>query len=606
MKKLAVNFTYNLTALFALPIIFIGFYVVMLYNPYNTVYQHLSIISSIIFSILSIKFLINHYIKNKRLALFVGSILYSSFIFLAILYYALVFISLYSWNKVITKEFIISYSNQIHFLFDALNISFYLVFFALVTLYTTLTIACYFFLNKFHWLPAPQHNTTWLIGPLILTVLLWTTYSMYDYIISGDLTSKEPLKLTLHSGKARGMQIHDAKLGYTENKKINDLEDKARKNYQIKTSISKRNLIVFIVDALRPDHTSIYNYHRNTTPNLKKLIEHKATSLFTNVRSVCGETTCGHAGYMGSRFIHQLPDNLFTLQETLKLNGYRTNLIISGDHINFHNIREVYGQVDDYFDGSMATGYYFNDDQITVNKTNTLPTWDGQPTMIHYHILSAHQVGKRDMNFSKYSPAESYLGKRSGQPDVKFTNFYDNGVLQADDMINTILQTLKSKKYLDNALVIITADHGEALGEHGVFMHTNSVIEEALNIPIVMIPYGYKSSLPKQYNDFMSLIDLAPTILTEFDLNIPETWTGTPIQQKQNRPFTFFEMTPYKGLYDHRDTNNLLKYWKNQNTGEEFAFNIKTDPKENHNLIWKIPTNLKKEWRKATEFETTH
>lgn len=604
MKKITLHFSYHLALLFILPITFICIYVWLYFNPAITIYQHLSVIALIVFSIFSIKLLINHYINNKRIVLFIGSILYSSFIFGILIYYLLVLIGLYSWNKVITEEFIISYANQAHFFFDAIGISYHLIIVLAVVIYTLLTVASYFFLKHFHWLPSKYTKTTWLIGPLIFSIFLFFCYFVYDYIDTSDANSKEPLKITLFSGKLR--QTHDARLGYGPNHHLNSIEDTARKNYTVSPSDKKRNLIVFIVDALRPDHTSMYGYSRDTTPYLEKISKLHDAKIFNQVRSVCGETTCAHAGYMASRFIHQLPDNLFTLQEVLKLNGYITNFIISGDHINFNNIRDVYGDVDHYYDGSMATGFYFNDDAITVNKTKSLPEWDGNPSMIHYHILSAHQVGKKEAEFSKYTPWESYLGKRSGPPDIKFTNFYDNGILQADSVINDILNILASKKYLENSLVIITADHGEALGEHNFFMHTNSVIEEALRIPLVMIPYGYESKLPKQYDNFMSLADLAPSILEEFDINIPESWVGTPMQKQLKRPFTYFEMTPYKGFYDHRDSKTLWKYWQNIITGEEYAFNLTADPKENRNMIWDVPVNLKKEWRKTNQIQTKH
>ena len=145
--------------------------------------------------------------------------------------------------------------------------------------------------------------------------------------------------------------------------------------------------------------------------------------------------------------------------------------------------------------------------------------------------------------------------------------------------------------------MILTADHGEALGEHGVFMHTNSVREEALRIPLVMIPYGHDSGLPKQSDNFMSLIDLAPTILDEIGLNIPNSWAGMPTQDKKERAFSFFEMDKFKGLYDHRETGILWKYWQNTRTGEEFVFNITQDSKENTNLVWEIAPERMKEWR---------
>lgn len=596
MKKLALNFSYHVVLLFALPITFILAYVWLYFNPSITIYEHLSAISLFVLSILSIKLIINHYFNNKKLILFVGSILYSSFIFGLIIYYSLVFISLNSWNRVITEEFIVAYTNQAQFFFEAIGVSYHLVIVTLVIFYSILTIASYFFLKKFHWLPSRHPQRTWLIGPLLLSITVFSIYFLNDYLSSNNKSSKEPLKLTLFSGKPK-LQIHSARLDYDSNTELNLLEDSARKNYKLTKSSKKRNLIVFVIDGLRPDHTSIYGYQRDTTPQLKKIIKQQNGRVYSNLRSVCGETTCAHAGYMSSRFVHLLPDNLFTLQETLKLNGYQTNLIISGDHINFHNIREVYGQVDEYYDGSMAEGYYFNDDIITINKTKTLPTWDGTPTMIHYHILSAHQVGLRNPEFIKYTPSERYVGFRSGQPDIRYTNFYDNGVLQADDVVSKLLQLLSEKKYLQNALVVVTSDHGEALGEHNFFNHTNSVIEEALKVPLVMIPYGYDSELPKHYNHFMSLVDLAPTILKEFNLSIPETWIGTPIQEINDRQFSYFEMTPYKGLFDHRDKQNLFKYWQDKNTGEEFVFNISIDPYEKNNLIWKTSDSTIKEWR---------
>lgn len=601
MKKLTLHFSYNLVLLFTLPTAFIFTYVWLYFNPSITIYQHLSVITLIVLLIMSIKLLINHYFNNKKLVIFVGTVLYSSFLFSLIIYYSLVFIGLKSWSRVITEEFIVSYAAQAKYFLEAFGISYYLVISGLMILYSLITIACYFFLTRFHWLPNRHPASTWIIGPLLFCLCLLFSVYAYIYLTSADPSSKEPIKLTLFSGKPKGKQDHGAKLGYGTNQKLNLAEDKTRQNYKAAPSDKKRNLIVIMVDGLRPDHTSAYGYFRDTTPHLKQIITSHPSHKFTQVRSVCAETTCAHAGFMGSRFVQYLPDNLFTLQEVLKLNGYHTNFIISGDHIKFNNIREIYGDVDEYYDGSMAKGYYFNDDAIVVNKTETLPDWNGVPTMIHYHLLSAHLVGKKHPEYKIFLPASGYGISNDRLPRPEFNNFYDNGVLQADAIMNELLMTLKKKKYLDNALVIITADHGEALGEHKLFTHTNSVIEEVLSVPLVMISYGYKSGLPQQHDDFVSLVDLSPTILRELNINIPETWAGTPIQLKTERPFSFFEMAAFKGLYDHRDKKTLWKYWKNFNTNEEFVFNITQDPGENSNLLWYAPRGLLKEWRSTVD-----
>jgi glucan phosphoethanolaminetransferase (alkaline phosphatase superfamily) len=601
LKKHLLHFSYNLALLFTLPILFIVTYVLKYFNPTIVIYEHLSVVTLIVFAILSLKLLINHYARDKKYALFMYSLLYSSFIFIAFIYYLVVLIGLHSWGRVITEEFIISYTEQAEYFLDALNISIYLAASLAIIFYAVLFGACYIFLKKFHWIPPRAHSKqSWLIALLLLSLVLFFTYRFYDYLVTGNRLSKEPITLTLFSGKSKALERHDARQGSAAEEKLNILEENARQNYKPNTLAKKRNLIVIIVDALRPDHMSVYGSPRDTTPNLRLLTETQATTKFTNLRSTCGETTCAHASYMASRYVHQLPDHLFTLQDVLKLNGYQTNMIISGDHINFNNIREVYGNVDHYYDGSMAKGYYFNDDAITTNKTKALPVWDGVPTMIHYHLLSAHIVGKKDPQFLRYTPAKNYLLLSNGKPEQQYTNFYDNGVLQADAVIKQLLDTLKEKKYLENSLVVITADHGEALGEHNVFMHTNSVIEEALHIPLLMLHYGYQSTLPKQLDGFMSLVDLAPSILSEFNINRPESWVGSPIQEHVKTAFSYFEMAPFKGLYDRRDDKVLWKYWRNIHTDEEFVYDLSKDPKEQRNLSLQVSTELKAEWRKLT------
>lgn len=599
MKKNAIHLSYNLALLFILPVIFIVAYASLYFQPSIVIYQHLSAIALFIFSILSIKLLIHHYVRHTKVSLFIGSFLYSSFIFSLILYYALVFISINSWGKVITKEFIVSYLGQLEHLLDAFNISYYLVIVICVAAFTLIAIGCYFFLKKFHWLPTAQSTRTWLIGPLIISLCLLFLFYSYLYITTHDENSKEPLKLTLFSGKTHPLRSHDAKLGYASDTQLNAKEKIARQHYAAATSSQKKNLVVIMVDGLRPDHMSVYGYARETTPNLKQLSQQDSAHIFSNMRSVCGETACAHAGFMASRFVHDLPENIFTLQEVLKRHDYISRFIISGDHINFNNIREVYGSIDDYYDGSMAKGYYFNDDSVVINRTKSLPEWDGKPVMLHYHLLSAHIMGKKFPAYQKFMPQQRYSSMSDISKQAEYFNHYDNGVLQADAVIQDLINILSQKNYLKNTLLVITSDHGEALGEHGVFTHTNNVIEEILRIPLLMFSFGYSSTLPKQSDHFMSIIDLAPTILQELGYKIPNSWQGNPAETTLTRPFSFFEMSAYKGLYDHRDRSTLWKYWRNFNTGEEFVYDMTRDADEQKNLVWSTNKKLLNEWRSA-------
>lgn len=599
MKKNAIHLSYNLALLFILPVIFIVAYASLYFQPSILIYQHLSAIALFIFSILSVKLLIHHYVRHAKLSLFVGSFLYSSFIFSLILYYALVFISINSWGKVITKEFIVSYLGQLEHLLDAFNISYHLVIVIFIAAFTAIAIGSYYFLKRFHWLPTAQSNRTWLIGTFIISLCLLFLFYTFLYVTTHDENSKEPLKLTLFSGKTQPIRSHDAKLGRATDTQLNTRENITRQHYITATGAQQKNLIVIMVDGLRPDHMSVYGYARETTPYLKQLSRQDSAHIFSNMRSVCGETTCAHAGFMASRFVQDLPDNMFTLQEVLKRHQYTSRFIISGDHNNFNNIREVYGNVDDYFDGSMAKGYYFNDDSVVINRTKSLSEWDGKPFMLHYHLLSAHIMGKKFPAYQKFMPQRRYSSMSDISKQAEYFNHYDNGVLQADAIIQELIHILGQKNYLKNTLLVITSDHGEALGEHGVFTHTNNVIEEILRIPLLMISFGYPSTLPRQSDHFMSIIDLAPTILQELGYKTPESWQGNPADIALTRSFTFFEMSAYKGLYDHRDNSTLWKYWRNFHTGEEFVYDMTRDATEQKNLVWSTNKTLLNEWRSA-------
>jgi arylsulfatase A-like enzyme len=224
--------------------------------------------------------------------------------------------------------------------------------------------------------------------------------------------------------------------------------------------------------------------------------------------------------------------------------------------------------------------------------------------------MSAHTIGKRQTLFSKFQPHKSYAHHMSGKPEQQYTNHYDNGVLQADAVIHELITLLQTKKYLKNALVVITADHGESLGEHQLFSHANSVQEELLRTPLLIIDFADNSPLSIKAPSFISQVDISPTILHELKMAIPTSWYGHPIQlndvQNKKDDFTFFQLLPNIGLYDHRQPNKLFKYWVNIQTGEEYAFDLSVDAKEQHNIIWQVPAELKYEWRKTAYATQLH
>lgn len=115
-------------------------------------------------------------------------------------------------------------------------------------------------------------------------------------------------------------------------------------------------------------------------------------------------------------------------------------------------------------------------------------------------------------------------GKRLGYETTEadreqIKNLYYGGVTQADAAIGKVLQTLADLGELENTLVIVTADHGEELGEHGLWEH-NWMYETNLRVPLVMTwPAGIEGG--RKVDDLVESVDIVPTICDLLGVDMP-------------------------------------------------------------------------------------
>lgn len=606
MRSIAVFLAREVIIWYTLPVLFLAFYVGNYQNSTRIIVDHLYAITLFALTAFLLSIFIQRVFKRETIALILSSVIYGSSIFFLAAYYTLVLIGLKSWGRVISEELIVSYAEQSQQLCEAIGIPFSLLLLVLITLYLLVVFAFFVVLKKF---TAPAYRATSGISPTIINIMLLSLvifggFQLHDYFLVSDVNSKEPFNLTLFSGKTHfSKQIDSNKLQF--NNDLEQLETIARSKYRLASNANRKNVILIVVDALRPDHMGVYGYPRNTTPYLSDLASKGVLTTIDNVHASCGASACGLSSIASSKYIHQLPSNPFSLQQVLQRYGYTIHMILGGDHTNFYNIKELYGKVDSYYDGASARRrFYINDDALVIDKTSTLPQWNGTPTMFQFHLMSAHILGKHQPRFEIFQPHKNYAVTTVGGPKEEYTNHYDNGVLQTDSVIQELLELLQTKNYLKNSLVIITADHGEGLGEHKLFSHANSVRQELLRIPLVLIDFSKSTKLNRNNHQFYSQVDIAPTILNSLHMPIPENWYGYPVQfsrpSSKKLDFTFFQLNSYIGLFDHRNNGKIWKYWRDTNTDEEFAFDIAKDPAEHDNLVWKIPVHIKDEWRRIT------
>jgi len=309
--------------------------------------------------------------------------------------------------------------------------------------------------------------------------------------------------------------------------------------------------IIFItIDALRADHLGCYGYQRSTSPNIDKLagegvIVDKcfATSSATSW-SFPGLLTGRYLGIKSRRFEfidHLLDKKFVTLAEYLKREGYYTAAFINNPHLEankgfeqgidcFNNLKEEEG----------------SGQSITARVIDFLKHYQNdKPLFIWIHYIGAHAPytalkGYFDKfeNDKLYKENDKILGLRPEGTDEtnKFDDWasngyipkgvfcagrynlnyyiaaYDSEILYTDFYVGRLLNNIK-----DDTVIILTADHGESLGEHGVyFAHGRNIYDEVLQIPLIIKDKRYLKP-GKRIAAAASGVDVVPTILSRIN-----------------------------------------------------------------------------------------
>lgn len=478
----------------------------------------------------SIRLLLALFIHDNKMPL-VNFILMGSLWIGQLILYCLCYIGLAYWGKVPTINMIKMYAIQIEALINTLNItSFMLILLAIVTL-VILYIFYKLIWSKTSWLSIIAHKlhrgiSLFVFSSLIITgvILFWENLYYSDVkneaffeVFFPEMSSKKIQGLRISSSKTLALEANTSRINY-------------------KPSNNKsRNIILIVIDALRADHLSINGYPRKTSPFISSLNKQGSFKSISSIRSVCSESSCGLLAIAHSKFPNAITASDFSLYEVLKKYGYHIFFLLSGDQTNFYGMKDAFKPYDIYIDGSFGASKfskYVNDDRFILNQLKKIPQFNGTPTFIQFHLMSVHGLGLRYSQDYPYYPAKNYYSPLAGSDKNSLArNYYDNGVYQMDSIIADIFLQLKEKGYLKDAIVVITADHGESLGENGLYSHAKSVSEPVLNIPLIV----WSSKLNDSALDFKkwpiaSQVDIAPSILNALNMNIPTSWHGLPLQ----------------------------------------------------------------------------
>jgi glucan phosphoethanolaminetransferase (alkaline phosphatase superfamily) len=584
-----------------LPACFLAAYLLVYDAPRSAVLPHLGVLAGTLAALTGLRLWlclapVGERARRATAALLLVAIGLAMFVF-----YAAVLLGLQYWGRVTTVDLVGTYVPQADELMRALGHRPEWAAVGLVIVMALAWWAAYRYLKSHDWIaalePVLSRPVAAALGALLLAIAVVSGAELphRDWSARG-----EPLSLSLFPERGE-VVLQSHAISQSRSARIDLDEDRVRAGYRPAAQAHRSNVIVIVADALRADHLALLGYGRPTTPVLEALAKAGAVRLATSAVSVCNESACGLRALASSRYLDAQATRPITLPELLRRHGYGVHYVMAGDHTNFYGLRTLYGAADSYFDGASQKARYVNDDRLVLDRLRSFGRWDGKPMMLQLHLMSSHALGKRLDDLPEFGPGENYDRLRwMGKPIARerAINFYDRGVLQTDHVVREILDVLQQGGYLEDALVVVTGDHGEALGERGRFSHGHSVWEEGLRVPFVLLAFGAADPGVLQAGGAVSQVDIAPTLLRALRIPIPSTWQGEPLQAAEHGRMVFFQQQQQIGLIDARTPGRLYKHWTDLRKGRQFTFDLLADRGETADVSSSVPLALRQEWQR--------
>ena len=377
------------------------------------------------------------------------------------------------------------------------------------------------------------------------------------------------------------------------------------------TRTAQPDIVLIVLDAARGDRFPGWGYSRETMPNLDRLASE--AMVFRQAFSECPTTSCSIPGLItGVSLLEggdvgqglQMSSDLTTLAEYLTGIGYRSvgfsatpnNSAARNMHQGFDTFRELWGR-------NNPDHGPFNLSRLALEQARSQPT--SEPLFLQLHYLPPHQpyapgaefdlftddsydgfVVPR-MSLKKYSLGQGVLAERDLE---ELIGLYDGNLLRADAALGQLFSELDAIGRFDNALIVVTSDHGEAFMEHGFQGHNTTLFDEMLHVPLMIRLPGGEVLSGTDTERLASLLDVVPTILGYLGEKPAPEVDGVDLfhtRVTDTRTLVFRTSHP-----DHPMIASRTRYWKSISWPRhqtQMLFDLSNDPGETVNLVGDRP-----------------
>lgn len=315
---------------------------------------------------------------------------------------------------------------------------------------------------------------------------------------------------------------------------------------QVKLAEDRPNLILLTIDTLRADHLGTYGYPRQTSPRIDRLAE--SGTFFESAIVQWPKTNPSMASMMSSTYCTTnavrnygapIDPNLTTLAVIMNRSGYYCASFVANAHLGryfnfdrgFDEVHELWARRESAHPMGLNDVGTFKNAEIAERVTDWIAQHDDKPFFLWVHLLDPHGpyeppedlhhrfyddelylAQDRKVSVTKIPP---YQRSESDLPNrlADFVMRYDAEIIDTDRTVGRILDELDARGLTGNTLVILTADHGESLGEHGYYFdHGAYLYESCVRVPLI---FSWPGIVPasRRLDTPVALIDLLPTAL---------------------------------------------------------------------------------------------
>ena len=266
----------------------------------------------------------------------------------------------------------------------------------------------------------------------------------------------------------------------------------------------KPNVLLITIDTLRTDRLGCYGSPYLKTPEIDALagrgvlfsraFAHNPETLPSHTNIHLGVTALTHGVHDNTNFV--VRPEFLTLAKWLKGKGYATAAVVGAFPLDSRfGLTSGFDLYDDEYgtQGPDQTAFVERSADSVVERGMAWLKDRKGPWFLWVHCFDPHQP---------YAPPEPFRSQYR-------TDEYSGEVAYTDQALGKLFRYLDKRQWEDRAVIILTADHGESMGEHGEPTHGYFAYNSTLRIPLIVKAPGFK---PSRVDQNASHIDIFPTV----------------------------------------------------------------------------------------------